>query len=168
MLYVGGAQLNVTSNCPSNVFRNVELCIDEIRLWMRDNLLLLNDSKTDVVLFRFRFSQGGLSECPIVESLRIGDSTLNTTPCVKNLGVYFANHLTLRKHVKKLCQTASLGLYKIGKLRSYLDQSSTQKQIHAFVTAKIDYSNTLLPGVNDVDLKKFAINPECGCKNCYS
>lgn len=107
ILYADNTQLYVTSNWASNVVRHLELCIDEIGLWMRDNLLLLNDSKTEVVLFSNRFSQGGLLECPIVESLRTGDSTVNTTSCVKHLGLYFENHLTLREHVKKLCQTAS-------------------------------------------------------------
>ena len=44
----------------------------------------------------------------------------------------------------------SFGLYKIGSIRRYLDQSATERLIHAFVMSRIDNCNGLLYGLSDL------------------
>ena len=42
----------------------------------------------------------------------------------------------------------------IGKIRNYLDQPSAEKLVHAFVTSKIDFCNSLLYGLSKTQLDK--------------
>ena len=45
-------------------------------------------------------------------------------------------------------------IHNIGKIRNYLDQPTAEKLIHAFVTSKIDFCNSLLFGLPKKQLDK--------------
>jgi len=45
-------------------------------------------------------------------------------------------------------------MHNIGKIRNYLDQPTAEKLIHAFVTSKIDFCNSLLFGPPKKQLDK--------------
>ena len=66
---------------------------------------------------------------------------------VKSLGVTLASCLTLNKHVSAVCSAASLHIRNIGKIRHLLTQSTTEKLVHAFITARLDYCNSILYGL---------------------
>ena len=57
------------------------------------------------------------------------------------------------EQISKICKSSHYHLRNIGKIRKYLDESSTETLIHAFVTSKLDYCNALLNG-----LPKYQIN----------
>ena len=62
------------------------------------------------------------------------------------------NTLLLPQHVSNICKSASFALYNIGKLRKYLDQASTEKLVHSFVTSRLDSCNSLLFGLPSKEL----------------
>ena len=64
-----------------------------------------------------------------------------------DLGVLLDNHLDMSRQVNNICKSASLAIHNIGKIRNYLDQPTAEKLIHAFVTSKIDFCNSLLFGL---------------------
>ena len=55
--------------------------------------------------------------------------------------------MQLKSHVKNICRSASFGIYKIGRLRKYLDKKSTERLVHAFVSSRLDFNNSLLYGL---------------------
>ena len=66
---------------------------------------------------------------------------------VKSLGVTLDSCLTLNKHVSAVCSAASLHIKNIGKIRHLLTQSITEKLVHAFITACLDYCNSIMYGL---------------------
>ena len=62
--------------------------------------------------------------------------------------------LTMSTHVSNLCKSASFALKRIGNIRQYLDQPSTEKLVHTFVSSKLDYCNSLLYGLPDKEISK--------------
>ena len=66
---------------------------------------------------------------------------------VKSLGVTLDSCLTLNKHVSAVCSAASLHIRNIGKIRHLLTQSITEKLVHAFITARLDYCNSIMYGL---------------------
>ena len=72
----------------------------------------------------------------------------------RNLGVIFDKHLIMSGHVNNLCRTASLAIRNIGRIRKYLDQPSTERLVHAFVSSKLDYCNSVLYGLPAKQLSK--------------
>ena len=49
----------------------------------------------------------------------------------------------MHSHIQKVCRAASFGIHKVGKIQKFLDKSSTERVIHAFVTSHLDYCNSL-------------------------
>ncbi|PIK35540.1 putative RNA-directed DNA polymerase from mobile element jockey-like [Apostichopus japonicus] len=52
---------------------------------------------------------------------------------------------------------ASFALYKIGQLAKYLDHKSTERLVHAFITSRLDYCNSLLYGIPSTELSKLQL-----------
>ena len=62
-----------------------EMCVSEVRKWMLANRLMINDSKTEVMLLGTRPQLSKVS----VEGIRVGDEVIASVCIVKNFGVYF-------------------------------------------------------------------------------
>ena len=60
----------------------------------------------------------------------------------------------MSKHINKICGSASLAIRNIGRVRKYLDQHSTERLVHAFVTSRLDYCNSLLYGLPAKEISK--------------
>ena len=57
-------------------------------------------------------------------------------------------------HITSVCKAASLVLWRIGKIKKLLDQSVAEKLVHAFVTSRLDYCNSLLHGSYSYQFRK--------------
>ena len=64
------------------------------------------------------------------------------------------NVLTMTSHVNSICRSASLAFRNIGRVRKYLSQSSTERLVHAFITSKLDYCNSLMYGLPSTEVQK--------------
>ena len=64
------------------------------------------------------------------------------------------NHLSLDDHVRSICKKAFFHLHRISRIRKYLTQSAIRQLVHAFVTAQLDYGNSLLAGLPAVRLDR--------------
>ena len=124
-------------------------CIEDIRLWMTENKLMLNNSKTELLHVTSRFARN----VPNVD-ITIGNSTITPSKEVRDLGVILDKGLTMSAHINAVCKNASYAIYRIGKLRRYLDAENTEKLIHSFVTSRIDNCNSILYGLPDKELNK--------------
>ena len=115
---------------------------------MTDNKLLCNSSKTEILHFTSRY----LRRQPIA-AVNIAGSEIKTSMNAWYLGVTFDQCLMMSTHVSNLCKSASFALKRIEN-RQYLDQPSTGKLIHSFVSSKLDYCNSLLYGLPDKEISK--------------
>ena len=137
---------------PSNrdsAISQVENCIKDIRIWMAANKLMLNDAKTELLHVSSRFSKN----VPDIH-INIGDTSISPSKTVRDLGVILDNNLTMTSHVNNVCRSASYAIYRIGKLRRYLDAENTEKLVHAFITSRLDNCNSILYGLPDKELNK--------------
>ena len=120
----------------------IEDCINHIIGWYSNNFLLCNSAKTKAIYFSSKF----INNDPI-SSMNIGASTIKLKPAVCDVGVVLDRHVDMSRQVNNICKLASLAIHNIGKIRNYLDQSTAEKHVHAFVTSKIDLCNSLLFGL---------------------
>ena len=116
----------------SSCLSKLELCAQDIFSWMADNKLLCNSSKTEILHFSSRY----LQRQPIA-AVNIAGSEIKTSLNAWDLGVTLDQYLTMSTHVSNLCKSASFALKRIGNIRQYLDQPSTEKLVHAFVSSKL-------------------------------
>ena len=87
-------------------------------------------------------------------TLAVGDSSVNISSKIRNLGAIFDNKMKLISHVNAVCQKAHNKLRIIGKIQKYLSQDTKEIIVHAFVTTRLDYLNSLLYGMHDYIIKR--------------
>ena len=151
MMYADDTQvyLVVKRSDPIPALTKIENCAKDIISWMMNNKLVCNSSKTEVIHFSSRHLPS-----QAIRSIHIDDNLILTKSDVRDLGVRLDNHLTMDIHIKNICKSAAIALRRIGNIRKYLDMGNTERLIHAFVTSKIDYCNSLLYGLPEKYLGK--------------
>ena len=127
----------------------IEDCINPIIGWYSNNFLLCSSAKTKFIYFSSKF----INNDPI-PSINIGANTIKLEPAVCDLGVVLDKPLEMSRQVNNICKSAFLAIHNIGKVRNYLDQSTAEKIVHAFVTSQIDFCNSLLFGLPKKQLGK--------------
>ena len=80
---------------------------------------------------------------------------MNLSSKVRNLGAILDNKMKLISHVNTVCQKAYNQLRNIGKILKYL---CPKKIVHAFVTTRLGYLNSLLYGIPDYIIKRLQRN----------
>ena len=125
-------------------------CLDDVSRWMQDNYLQLNPDKTEIL---FVSTKQGLQMCDI-NHMSVANSQVLPAPSVKDLGVILDSCLRLEDHVNAVCKTAFFHPRNIARIRPYLNRNTTEKVIHAFVSSRLDYCNSLLYGMPNVLIAK--------------
>ena len=138
------------SESTSASVKAMEVCVNDVRQWMLTNRLLINDSKTEILLLGTKQQLSKLD----ISGLAIGEKTIYPAKYVKNLGIIQDEHLKLDKHVSSLSSKSFYQLYKIRKLRKYLTTDATKILLHAFITSNLDYCNSLFYGMPKFLIKK--------------
>jgi len=150
MMFADDSQLYAVCNRPTDITPGLENCVTEIREWMTSNGLVLNDDKTEVIQFRSVYRR----DSEDLVSLKVGSARITPSSCVRNLGVFLSSDGKMTTNVNSLCKSAFYALYRIGKIRPLLDEKLTEKLIHAFVTSRLDYCNSLLYGIPKYELER--------------
>jgi hypothetical protein len=126
-------------------------CIQDIRSWMNDNHLKLNDSKTEFLVI------GQNKTYSNTHSITIGDDIVYASNNARNIGAIFDSKLNLSSHVNNICRSSYHHLYNIGKNRKYLSSNATETLIHALISSKLDHLNSLLYGLPDYLIKRLQL-----------
>ena len=129
---------------------SMQNCMSAIRDWMKSMHLKMNPTKTEFIIFG---TARALSKCNN-PSITIGDAVITPSKHVRNLGAYFDENMSMKHHVSIQCKRAYSQLYKISKIRKYLDQQSAEIIMHALVHTHIDYCNALLIGLPKYLIRK--------------
>ena len=151
MIYADDSQMYITCKRPSAVKSSIEACVDELRSWMKQHCLALNDEKIEVIKFSSKFGDVSVET---FDTLRVGDSDISVFSSVKNLGVMFDSHCSLESLVKQTCKSVSYALFKIGRIRQYLDKKSTEEKVHAMITSRLDYCNSSFYNLRESEIRK--------------
>lgn len=144
-LYADDSQLYISFDLAGvqDALEKMEKCIAEIKTWMADNILCLNDSKTEVMLLG---SKHMLKQMPTI-TVTVGNDNITPTDVARNIGVIFDSNMSMEKQVNNICKSAWHHLRNIGQNRHFLDNNSAERLVHAFVSSKLDNMNSLLVGI---------------------
>ncbi|KAK2144661.1 hypothetical protein LSH36_739g02000 [Paralvinella palmiformis] len=114
------------------------------------NLLKLNDNKINILYLVSPHCVKTLK----TPALQMGASSITPNGSVKNLGVIFDQCINMHEHVTSVCRAAYYHLKNIHCLKAFLTQESLVTVVHAFVTSRTDYCNSLLYGISDYNINR--------------
>ena len=116
---------------------------------MLKDKLKLNDGKTKFLMIGSKQLQK-LNPCHV--SVEIIDIFPVQKAC--NLGIWCDSHLSMSTHITKTCGAAFYWLYNIKRISKFLSKENLISVIHAFVTSRLDYCNSILSGLPSSELIK--------------
>ena len=111
---------------------------------------MLNDDKTEFLVIGTRQQLSKVS----IQSIKIEQIVVSPVTSASNLGTWFDTHLDMGTHITKTCSSAVYYLYNIRHIRKYLSGESTEKLVHAFISSRLDYYNSLLYGLPEYQTMK--------------
>ena len=140
--YADETQLYISFNADSRAEQSAALsamqnCIADIRKWMLQNRLRLNDDKTEFITIGTRQQLAKVN----IDSMQVGESSIAPTSRVKNLGCWFDGQLKM----DSICKTTFFHLYNIRRMTKFHNFESTK--VNAFVISRLDFCNCLLYGL---------------------
>ena len=135
---------------------NMEILIDDIRGWYSENMLKLNDSKTEMMVISSKFRPS-----VHLDHIKIGESSISPSETVRNLGVIMDSNYTMVSHINHKVQESFLKIRELSYYRRYLTDESSKTAVHAYVTSRLDYCNSLLYGLPKELSKKLQSEHSC-------
>jgi hypothetical protein len=117
-------------------------CISDIHEWLTSNRLKMNPDKTEFIWFasRQRLQQ------VVQQNLSVNQVDIAPSRVVRNLGVLMDNCLTLTDHVTKTVQSCFYQLRQLKHVKRRVTGDNFKALLHAFVTSRVDYCNSVLYG----------------------
>lgn len=125
-------------------------CLEQVKEWMNQNFLQLNEEKTEVIVF-------GNKEKRVAVSKHLESLALETKDQVRNLGVLIDSDLTFNNHIKSVTKSAFYQLKNISRIKGFMSQTDQEKLIHAFISNRLDYCNGLLTGLPQKSIKQLQL-----------
>ena len=139
-------QKSTPPNDVQSLTHDLQSCTDDIKAWMCNNQLKLNDDKTEA----FLFSTPSLSSCHCLpSSIMVGTHEILFSDKVRNLGFILDPNLTMKQHVIKTCQTAYYELKHISSIRRYLTEDAAKHLVTFCILSRLDYCNFLFMGTSN-------------------
>ena len=89
-----------------------------------------------------------------IQHVKVCESYIEPATNALNLGVMFDSNLTMDCHVTAVSKSAFCSIRNIGSIRKHLTRDAAETIIHAFVTSRIDSSNSLLCGITNTQLSR--------------
>ena len=100
--------------------------------WFSEQNLVMNDSKTAVVLFH--------NGCNTIEcNIELPDITLTSSENTKFLGLTLDSNLKWKQHTNKLCKKLSSALFALRTLRGKIDFTTMLQVYHAIFESHLNY-----------------------------
>ena len=136
-----------------NATTKMEKCIEDIRIFLKDNKLCNNGSKTEIIIIGMKSQHKNFQP----EKVAIDKLPIEYTDNVRNLGVIFDKHMTMEKQINKMCKSAYFNIKYISFIRKSLNKNDTKSIVNALVTPHLDYGNGLLYGIPNKHLNKLQV-----------
>ena len=131
---------------PQDDRKRISACVSDIRTWMIQNKLKINDDKTEFLILHSSYKKFTANL-----NFETGQTLVNLKPCDTccNLGVIFDSHMKMGNQIQSICQSVNFHLRSINSVRDSLTDEATVLVVHTLITSKLDYCNSLLHGLPD-------------------
>ena len=77
-------------------------------------------------------------------SVYVGDSIIQPSSKVRDLGVIFYQFISFDDYISSVCKSTHFHLRNIGRIRQFLSHHATAQLIHALISTRLHYCNSIL------------------------
>ena len=133
-----------------HIVSKLNACLEDVYSWMAHNWLKMNGDKTQAIVIGSKHLRAKMPPFTLV----VAGSSILPSQSVCNLGTTFDSEMSMDGQVNSVVQKSMGQIRRIGSIRQFLTTSSTQLLVQAFVSSRLDFSNSLLGGLSGLHLSK--------------
>ena len=130
---------------------NLEACLSCLCTWLSLNYLVVNQDKSETILFGSGKRLATLSD---MKSVLVAGSPVTLSSSIKVLGVFLDNTLSMNCQIASVCKAASFHTRALSHIRSSLNTKVANSIACALVHSRFDYCNSLYPSLSTSNLNK--------------
>ena len=101
-------------------------------------MLVLNDGKTELVVFRPKSANSTL----VPQTLTAGEATIHCSKSARDLCSLFDQHMAMDQQISSACQAVHFHVRAIGRVGSFIDHAATKQLVHALVISRLGCYNS--------------------------
>ena len=120
----------------NKLVEKLQLGTSEAVDWLEKNCMLANPDKFKSIILHKTYNIIG-------QPIKIKNEIIKSDQHVKSLGITIDNKLNYKKHITKLCKTASAKLNALRRNTKYLNFDQRKYFVHAYVLSTFNYSNSV-------------------------
>ena len=150
-LYAHDTQLYMTFESSSANLAKlaIEDCVRDIDNWMTVNMLKMNRDETELVVLNASHRPP-----PPLMSISVCDEVISMSSAARNIGVLYDTSMSMEHHVTAACKAGFYHLRNISRIRKYISRRTAEILVHAFITCRLDFCNSLLYGQPKQTIKR--------------
>ena len=122
----------------------ISRCVIDVKVWLASRYLLLNETKTEAVLFSVPNNRVPQPPPLLID---ICGCNVSTSANIRDLGVHVDSTMSMAAYVSRTCRTTYAQLRGIARIRSSLPLRACKTLVHALVTSRLDFGNAALYGI---------------------
>ena len=116
---------------------------------MLSDRLMVTEVKTELLIIGTRYQLEKVN----IDHVSVGETPIIPSAVVRNLGVWL-DSVSMSTHISTTCSSALYHLCNIRKIRRCLSHEATETLVHALVTSRLDYCNSVLHNLPSCVIKK--------------
>ncbi len=125
-------------------------CLRRIIDWSNDHFMKINPDKTEILLL----CPSSLNKEVIINGIIFEGECIRFSKEVKNVGVCIDRNLTMDKHINFIVSHCYKILKDIGRIKKCLHQDHLEGLVHAVISSRLDYCNSLFVNISKDNLNK--------------
>ena len=125
-------------------------CMQQIVRWSHAHFMCINPDKTEILLA----CPPSLNKEVLIKGILFQDQCIRFSDFVKNVGVWIDKNLDMNKHVSNIVSHCYKILKDIGRIRKNLEKNHIENLVHAVISTRLDYCNSLLVNIDKENLNK--------------
>ena len=133
-------------------FSALETVVHDFMHWMSANRLKLNGDKTELTVFNK--PRVGPRVRSILPQFNVDTAPIPPQTSCRILGSFFDSEMTMENHINQFCKSANFHIRNIYSIKKYLDQKTIETLVHAFITSRMDFCNSILVGITKRNLAR--------------
>ena len=139
-IFADDATLQNSSQKIDEISKNLQLDINYIQTWCKQNDMVLNETKTKGMVIG---TKQRLSKLESNLSLEINNEIIENSKSEKLLGVFIDQNLDFDKHIDYVCKNVSSKIGLLNKIKKFLPLHTRKLYYNAYILPVIDYCLTV-------------------------
>jgi hypothetical protein len=150
-LYADDTLIYTTGTNVQEVTNNLPKCIDNVMLWYNKNNIVINVEKSTCMLVSSKFFANKNKESL---KIKINDTYLKETKCIKYLGVDIDNVLNWDQQINNLSRKLCIKISQFQRMSKLLSKEVLLMIYNSAIQPCFDYGVTIWGTTNDLNLSK--------------